>query len=422
MGKLWEAEMDHSPLDVVAWHGRYAPYKYYLTKFNCINSVTFDHPDPSIFCVLLAPTAVDGMPNVEFGCIPPRWLVAEHTFRPPPYHRNIASEFMGLIRGQYIGKAKAEGFVPGSASLHNCMAGHGPDAEAFERGRDMELKPTFLDNTLAMHFESRLVVRPTKFALEGDLLERDYYKQWQSLKSISRATARRRRKRRKRWWARAIRERAAKRPAESGWLRYFTIKKTPKRYSSHTMKITVLDDYQNTVRTLPAFQKVARFDVEIWNDHVKDVDVLAERLKDTEALALIRERTPIQRPLLEKLEKLRIISQVSAFPHVDAEACTERGIIISSNMMPAEPSHATSELTWGLIIAAMRRIPQEIEALKAGKWQAYPIGDGLHGKTLGIAGYGRLGKVIAGIWPGVRDEGVGDFTSGVTGSRSGRRL
>jgi homogentisate 1,2-dioxygenase len=182
LGKLWEAKMDHSPLDVVSWHGRYAPYKYNLTRFNCINSVTYDHPDPSIFCVLVAPSSDQGMPTVEFGCIPPRWLVAEHTFRPPPYHRNIASEFMGLIRGQYIGKAKAEGFIPGSASLHNCMAGHGPDAEAFERGRDMELKPTFLDNTLAMHFESRLVVRPTKFALEGDLLERDYYKQWQSLK------------------------------------------------------------------------------------------------------------------------------------------------------------------------------------------------------------------------------------------------
>jgi D-3-phosphoglycerate dehydrogenase len=162
------------------------------------------------------------------------------------------------------------------------------------------------------------------------------------------------------------------------------------------MNITVLDDYQDTVRTLPAFRKVAAHDVTIWNDHTEDIDVLAERLKDTEALALIRERTPIRAPLLERLDKLRIISQVSVYPHIDVEACTGRGVIISSNMMPGRPSFATAELTWGLILCAMRRIPQEMAALKAGKWQVGTIGLGLHGKTLGIYGYGKLGGVVAG--------------------------
>ena len=131
-GGLWEAEIDHSPLDIVAWRGNYMPYKYDLNRFQCINTVTFDHPDPSIYCVLASPTAVPGMSNVEIGCFPPRWSVAEHTFRPPPFHRNVASEFLGLISGQYIGKG--DGFAPGSASLHNCMSGHGPDADAYERG------------------------------------------------------------------------------------------------------------------------------------------------------------------------------------------------------------------------------------------------------------------------------------------------
>lgn len=160
------------------------------------------------------------------------------------------------------------------------------------------------------------------------------------------------------------------------------------------MKITVLDDYQDTVRTLQAFHKVAGYHVKIWNDHTKDIDVLAERLKDTEALALIRERTPIQKPLLERLDKLRIISHVSAYPHIDVDACTRRGVIVSANLMPDQPSYATAELTWGLIIAAMRRIPQEVSALKAGKWQAYPVGSGLNGKTLGIAGYGKLERLL----------------------------
>ena len=179
-GALWEAEIDHSPLDVVAWHGNYTPYKYDLAKFNCINSVTWDHPDPSIYCVLAAPTAIPGTSNVEIGCFPPRWSVANDTFRPPPFHRNIASEFMGLIHGEYIGKGAS--FVPGSASLHNCMAGHGPDAEAYERGLNAEMKPVYLDSGLAFLFETQLVVRPTRFALESEILERDYYRNWQGIR------------------------------------------------------------------------------------------------------------------------------------------------------------------------------------------------------------------------------------------------
>jgi homogentisate 1,2-dioxygenase len=180
MGGIWEAEIDHSPLDIVAWRGNYVPFRYDLYKFQCINTVTFDHPDPSIYCVLASPTAVPGTSNVELGCFPPRWSVAEHTFRPPPFHRNVASEFLGLISGEYIGKA--DGFGPGSASLHNCMSGHGPDAAAYQRGRDAELKPTYLDNTLVFLFETQLPIRPTRFALETDLLERDYYTHWQGLK------------------------------------------------------------------------------------------------------------------------------------------------------------------------------------------------------------------------------------------------
>jgi len=179
-GGLWEAEIDHSPLDIVAWRGNYAPYMYDLYKFQCINTVTFDHPDPSIYCVLASPTAVPGTSNLELGCFPPRWSVAEHTFRPPPFHRNIASEFLGLISGKYIGKG--EGFAPGSASMHNCMSGHGPDAEAYERGRNMELKPQFLDDTMVFLFETQLPIRPTRFALETELLERDYYTHWLGLK------------------------------------------------------------------------------------------------------------------------------------------------------------------------------------------------------------------------------------------------
>jgi len=162
------------------------------------------------------------------------------------------------------------------------------------------------------------------------------------------------------------------------------------------MNIAVLDDYQDTIRTLSCFGKMAGHHVTIWKDHTKDVEVLAQRLKDVEAIALIRERTPIRAPLLDRLEKLRLISQVGVFPHIDAEACTRRGVVISSSQMPGQPSYATAELTWGLVIAAVRRIPQEMEALRAGRWQGWPIGTGLRGKTLGILGYGKIGAVVAG--------------------------
>src|SRR5713101_3161518 len=162
------------------------------------------------------------------------------------------------------------------------------------------------------------------------------------------------------------------------------------------MNITILDDYQNMVKTLAAFGKATGHSVTIWNDHTKNVDVLAERLKDTEALALIRERTSIQEPLLARLPKLRIISQVGAYPHIDANACTRHGVIVSSYTGPGRPSYATAELNWGLMIAAFRRLPQEINALKAGTWQTPSIGVALRGKTLGVYGYGRIGAVIAG--------------------------
>src|SRR5260370_17483939 len=156
------------------------------------------------------------------------------------------------------------------------------------------------------------------------------------------------------------------------------------------MNLTILDDYQDTIRTLPCFAKVAGHEVTVFNDHTKDVEVLAARLKDTEALTLLRERTPIRAPLLERLDKLRLISQVSVYPHIDVPACTRRGVIVSSYMAPGRPSYATAELTWGLVIAALRRIPQEAAALRAGKWQAYPIGVGLRGKTLRVSVFRRL--------------------------------
>ncbi len=180
LGRLWRAEIDHSPLDVVAWHGNYVPYKYDLARFNCINSVSFDHPDPSIYTVLTAPSPIAGTANVDFAIFPPRWMVAEHTFRPPWFHRNLMNEFMGLVFGQY--DAKAEGFVPGGASLHNCMAGHGPDAETYERAIAADLKPQYLANTLAFMFETQLVIRPTRFALETKVLQHEYYECWQNLK------------------------------------------------------------------------------------------------------------------------------------------------------------------------------------------------------------------------------------------------
>jgi D-3-phosphoglycerate dehydrogenase len=161
------------------------------------------------------------------------------------------------------------------------------------------------------------------------------------------------------------------------------------------MKISILDDYHDTLRTLSCFTKLAGQDVTIWNDHVQDVDVLAERLHDTEALVLIRERTQIRAPLLERLPKLKLISQRSVYPHIDIDTCTRLGVIVSSSQHPGTPSYATAEMTWGLILAAMRQIPQQMVALKAGKWQT-GVGTTLRDKTLGIYGYGRIGSVVAG--------------------------
>jgi homogentisate 1,2-dioxygenase len=179
-GTLWSASIDHSPLDVVAWHGNYAPYKYDLARFNTINTVSFDHPDPSIFTVLTSPSDTPGTANVDFVIFPPRWMVGEHTFRPPWFHRNIMSEYMGLVHGAY--DAKAEGFVPGGGSLHNCMSGHGPDASTFEQASQSQLAPHKLESTLAFMFESRYVIRPTRHALEAPQRQRDYLDCWQGLK------------------------------------------------------------------------------------------------------------------------------------------------------------------------------------------------------------------------------------------------
>ncbi|MHC2336715.1 D-2-hydroxyacid dehydrogenase family protein [Bradyrhizobium sp. USDA 4454] len=161
------------------------------------------------------------------------------------------------------------------------------------------------------------------------------------------------------------------------------------------MKISILDDYFDTLRTLNCFHKLDGHDVTIWNDHVQDVDALAERLSDTDVLVLIRERTQIRTPLLERLPKLRLISQRSVYPHIDIDTCTRLGIIVSSSQHADTPSYATAEFTWGLILAAMRAIPQQMVALKAGKWQI-GVGHTLRGKTLGIYGYGRIGAVVAG--------------------------
>jgi D-3-phosphoglycerate dehydrogenase len=161
------------------------------------------------------------------------------------------------------------------------------------------------------------------------------------------------------------------------------------------VNITILDDYFDTLRTLECFRELDGHDVTIWTDHVQEVDALAERLRDTEALVLIRERTQIRAPLLERLPKLRLISQRSVYPHIDIEACTRLGIIVSSNMHAGTPSYAAAELTWGLVIAAMRQIPQQMAALKGGVWQI-GVGNTLRGKTLGIFGYGRIGEVVAG--------------------------
>src|ERR671931_1954923 len=170
LGALWTAEYRHSPLDVVAWHGRYAPYKYDLSRFMAINTVSFDHADPSIFTVLTSPSGQAGVANCDFVIFPPRWLVAEHTFRPPWFHRNVMSELMGLVHGVY--DAKAEGFLPGGVSIHNCMSAHGPDVTAFERAASARLEPQKIENTLAFMWESRYVFRPTQFALSAPQLQK----------------------------------------------------------------------------------------------------------------------------------------------------------------------------------------------------------------------------------------------------------
>jgi D-3-phosphoglycerate dehydrogenase / 2-oxoglutarate reductase len=161
------------------------------------------------------------------------------------------------------------------------------------------------------------------------------------------------------------------------------------------MNIAILDDYYDTLRGLACFTKLLGHDVTVWNDHVQDVDLLADRLKDTEALVLIRERTKIQAPLLDRLDKLKLISQRSVYPHIDITACTRRGVIVSSSQHPGTPSYAAAELTWGLILAAMRQIPKQMAALRAGRWQI-GVGNSLREKTLGIYGYGRIGSVVAG--------------------------
>jgi len=161
------------------------------------------------------------------------------------------------------------------------------------------------------------------------------------------------------------------------------------------MKITILDDYHDTLRTLDCFTKLAGHQIAIWNDHVQDIDLLAERLRETDALVLIRERTEIRAPLLHRLDRLRLISQRSVYPHIDVDACTRLGIIVSSSQHPGTPSYAAAELTWALVLAAMRQIPQQMAALKAGQWQI-GVGHSLRGKTLGIYGYGRIGSVVAG--------------------------
>ncbi|MEM1244022.1 MAG: homogentisate 1,2-dioxygenase [Pseudomonadota bacterium] len=178
---LWQCDIDHSPLDVVAWHGNYVPYKYDLTLFNTMNSVSYDHADPSIFTVLSSLSDTPGVANIDFVIFPERWIVAENTFRPPYYHRNTMSEFMGLIYGEY--DAKPGGFKPGGCSLHNCMSPHGPDVDAFNHASEAKLKPQYYSNTLAFMFESRFMWHPTKFALESATLDKNYLDCWQGLQS-----------------------------------------------------------------------------------------------------------------------------------------------------------------------------------------------------------------------------------------------
>jgi homogentisate 1,2-dioxygenase len=180
-GHQWRADIGHSPLDVVGWHGNHAPYKYDLRLFNTIGSISYDHPDPSIFLVLTSPSDTPGVGNLDFVIFPPRVLVARDTFRPPWFHRNIASEFMGLVHGEY--DAKAEGFLPGGCSLHNCMTGHGPDAASFEKASAADTsKPDYIQGTMAFMFETRNVLRPTRAAMDAAHRQRDYQACWAGLR------------------------------------------------------------------------------------------------------------------------------------------------------------------------------------------------------------------------------------------------
>ena len=174
LGSLWTTTLDHSPLDVAAWHGNYAPWRYELSRFNVIGTVSFDHPDPSIFTVLTSPSAVPGRANADFVIFPPRWMVAEDTFRPPWFHRNVMSEAMGLIQGAY--DAKAEGFQPGGLSLHNLMSGHGPDVESWQKASQAELKPVKIQGTMAFMVETCWPYQPTPYALKH--AQHDYDEAW----------------------------------------------------------------------------------------------------------------------------------------------------------------------------------------------------------------------------------------------------
>ena len=182
MGGLWASEFDHSPLDVVAWRGDYAPYRYDLARFMVINTVSFDHPDPSIFTVLTSPSPQNGVANCDFVIFPPRWLVAEDSFRPPWFHRNVMSELMGLVHGVY--DAKAQGFLPGGISIHNCMSAHGPDLATFRKAIGADLKPQKVENTLAFMWESRHVFRPTRAALKAHELQPDYDRVWDGFEKL----------------------------------------------------------------------------------------------------------------------------------------------------------------------------------------------------------------------------------------------
>lgn len=181
-GNLYQKTLKRSVLDVVAWVGNSAPYKYDLSRFNVINTVSYDHPDPSIFTVLTSPSDLPGVANIDFVVFPPRWMVAENTFRPPWFHRNIMSEFMGLIKGAY--DAKGKGFEPGGMSLHNCMTPHGPEAAVFEKASEVDLRPERYENTLAFMLESRYVISPTKFAMESEYRQRDYATCWAGIKKL----------------------------------------------------------------------------------------------------------------------------------------------------------------------------------------------------------------------------------------------